>query len=99
LRRRCTERRLFESEESEYAEPASGRLGPLGELLADERKDKVRGAIAALPEKYRVPLVLAYCNELSYDEIASVLDLGCNQVATLIFRAKKELRRLLSAGK
>jgi len=99
LRRRGTETRLFESEESEYTEPASRRPGPLGDLLAGERKDKVRGAIAALPEKYRVPLVLAYSNELSYDEIASMLDLGRNQVATLIFCAKKELRRLLSAGK
>ena len=99
LRRRGTETRLFGSEESEHTEPASGRPGPLGELLADERKDKVRGAIATLPEKYRVPLVLAYCNEMSYDEIASMLYLRRNQVATLIFRAKKELRRLLSDGK
>ena len=95
LRRRGTERRLFELEGSEGSEPTSGRPGPLGELLAAERGHDVRHALSQLPEKYRVPLVLAYYNELSYDEIAAALGLGRNHVATLIFRGKQQLRQKL----
>src|SRR5438128_1621337 len=92
LRRRGTERRLFELEGSEGSEPTSGRPGPLGELLAAERGHDVRHALSQLPEKYRVPLVLAYYNDLSYDEIAEALGLGRNHVATLLFRGKQQLR-------
>jgi RNA polymerase sigma factor (sigma-70 family) len=42
-----------------------------------------------------VPLVLRYYSELSYEEIAQQLDVERNNVAALIFRAKKELRRRL----
>jgi len=99
LRRRSIETRMFEADESGHFEPASAQDGPLGELLAAERGDAVRTAIAALPAKHRLPLVLKYGNDLSYDEIASVLGVGRNQVATLIFRAKRELRRILKPEK
>ncbi len=99
LRRRGTERRLFELEGSEGSEPTSGRPGPLGELLAAERGHDVRHALSQLPEKYRVPLVLAYYNDLSYDEIAETLGLGRNHVATLIFRGKQQLRQRLEKEK
>jgi RNA polymerase sigma-70 factor (ECF subfamily) len=56
----------------------------------------VRDTIARLPENYRVPLVLRYYGELSYDEIAQQLGLEKNNVAALIFRAKQELRRRLA---
>ncbi len=57
---------------------------------------QVRDAIARLPENYRMPLVLRYYGELSYDEIAQQLGLQRNYVAELIFRAKQELRRKLA---
>ena len=63
-----------------------------------EEKGQVRDAIARLPVNYRVPLVLRYYSELSYDEIAEQLDLQRNYVAALIFRAKQELRRKLTHG-
>jgi len=40
--------------------------------------------------------VLRYYNELSYDEIAATLSLSRANVATLIFRAKLELREALA---
>jgi RNA polymerase sigma factor (sigma-70 family) len=43
-----------------------------------------------------VPLVLRYYGELSYDEIAQQLGVQRNHVATLIFRARQELRRKLA---
>jgi len=94
LRRRNTEKRIFEPG-SDVAEARSGRLTPLGELIASERGHEVRNALSQLSDKYRVPLVLAYYNEMSYDEIAAVLGLGRNAVATLIFRGKQQLREKL----
>ncbi len=68
-------------------------------LLSNEERDKVREAIAALPERHRVPLVLRYYNELSYHEIGAALNLNRAHVATLIFRGKKELRRVLARSR
>jgi len=79
-------------------EAASSEPSPLGAVLRTEERAKVRDAIARLPESYRVPLVLRYYGELSYDEIAQQLGLQRNYVAALIFRAKQELRRKLGHG-
>jgi len=93
LRRRSTEKRIFEMDGNDGAAAPSRGPTPLGELMAAERGHDVRNALSQLPEKYRVPLVLAYYNEMSYDEIAASLGLGRNHVATLIFRGKQQLRQ------
>lgn len=98
LRRRRVERRLFEVPEEDAPEVAAGTESPLAEFLGGERRDAVRAAIAALPERYRLPLVLRYFSDMSYDQIAGALGLNRNHVATLIFRAKKELRQALQPG-
>jgi RNA polymerase sigma-70 factor (ECF subfamily) len=96
LRRRTTERRIFEPDAADAAESArSVTVSPLNEMVAEERSQDVRRALSQLTEKYRVPLVLAYYNEMSYDEIAAALGLGRNHVATLLFRAKQQLRQKL----
>jgi RNA polymerase sigma-70 factor (ECF subfamily) len=85
-------------EEVAIVEPASREPSPLGSVLSAEERTKVRDAIARLPENYRVPLVLRYYSELSYDEIAQQLGLKRDYVAALLFRAKQELRRKLGHG-
>ena len=77
-------------------EATSSEPSPLGAVLSAEERAQVRDAIARLPENYRLPLVLRYYGELSYDEIAQQMGLQRNYVAALIFRAKQELRRKLS---
>ena len=96
LRKRNVEKRLFESAQAGEPEAASSTPSPLQEVLSAEARNEVCKAVAALPERYRLPLALRYYNELSYDEIAATLDLTRAHVATLIFRAKQELRRALS---
>jgi RNA polymerase sigma-70 factor (ECF subfamily) len=54
-------------------------------------------AIASLPEKYRVVLALCYVRELTYPEIAEMLDVPLGTVKTHIHRAKKQLREHLGA--
>ena len=77
-------------------ETPSPEPSPLAAVMSTEERAQVRNAIARLPENYRLPLVLRYYSELSYDEIAHQLDLQRNYVAALIFRAKQDLRRKLA---
>ena len=77
-------------------EAASDEQSPLAAVMSKEDRAQVRDVIAGLPENYRLPLVLRYYSELSYEEIAQQLDLQRNYVAALIFRAKQELRRKLA---
>jgi len=100
LRRRKRGRQVIVEAEEGIAviEAASPEPSPLGAVLSREERAQVRDAIARLPENYRVPLVLRYYGELSYDDIAQQLGLQKNYVAALIFRAKQDLRRKLSHG-
>jgi len=97
LRRRQRGRRvIMEEDGAAVIEAASSEPSPLRAVISTEERAHVRDTIARLPENYRVPLVLRYYSELSYDEIAQQLDLERNYVAALIFRAKQELRRRLA---
>ena len=97
LRRRKRARQVIvEADEGvEVINAVSSEPSPLSAMLSTEERAQVRDAIAGLTENYRVPLVLRYYGELSYDEIALQMGLQRNYVATLIFRAKQELRRKL----
>lgn len=54
-------------------------------------------ALASLPEKLRLPLVLCYSEGMSYAEIAESLHLPVATVRGRIHRAKGELRKELDA--
>jgi len=97
LRRRQRGRQVIvEVEDATVIEAPSSERSPLGAVISTEERAQVRDAIARLPVNYRLPLVLRYYSELSYDEIAQQLSLRRNYVAALIFRAKQELRRTLA---
>jgi RNA polymerase sigma-70 factor, ECF subfamily len=97
LRRRRREGRLFEPDGEDATAPARG-LSPLAELLADEQRGRLAQALAALPERFRVPLALRYQAEMSYDEIATRLGVTREQVGVALFRGKERLRRALEAA-
>lgn len=97
VRRRAHEARLFAAEPAEAVDLADDAPGALAALLDAERLDAVRAAIETLPDKYRIPLALAYYREASYDEIAETLGITRNHVGTLILRAKRKLRSALAA--
>jgi RNA polymerase sigma-70 factor (ECF subfamily) len=98
LRRRQRGQKVFVEVEdgTVVIEAASSEPSPLGAVISRQEKALVRDTIKRLAENYRVPLVLRYYGELSYDEIAEELGLERNNVAALIFRAKQELRRRLA---
>lgn len=59
------------------------------------RPAHVRQAIEALPERYRVPVVLHHLHGLPLDEVAEILDLPLATVKTHLFRGRAALQALL----
>ncbi len=98
LRRRRRGRQVIVEVEygAAVVEATSSEPSPLGSVIRMEERAQLQAAIACLPENFRLPLVLRYYSELSYDEIGQQLGLERNHVAALIFRAKLELRRKLA---
>src|SRR5437016_6267680 len=71
-------------------------LAPDASLLALELQQAIEEAIQRLPETQRMALVLRRYQELSYEQIAEVLDLSVPAVKSVLFRARTELRARLS---
>jgi RNA polymerase sigma-70 factor (ECF subfamily) len=64
----------------------------LSEVLRNEAEGRIRRALAGLPEKHRIVLVLRYYNRMSYSQVADALNLPLSAVRVRIFRAKRSLR-------
>jgi RNA polymerase sigma-70 factor (ECF subfamily) len=96
LRRRSTEKALFGNETEEVALAEAPEPDGLGAVLGAERASAVNAAVAKLPERYRVPLALAYYADADYSEIASQLGLTRTHVGVLLCRAKQLLRQSLA---
>lgn len=71
---------------------------PLADSLRSEARDLVERGIAALPEPFRVPLLLADIAGLRLFEIAAILDIPEATVKTRVHRARLKLRAVLAQG-
>jgi RNA polymerase sigma-70 factor (ECF subfamily) len=65
------------------------------DFLARFDDGEVRRALLALPEAYRVPLVLLYVEGLSYRELADALDCPVGTIMSRLHRGRKILEREL----
>jgi len=97
LRRGKLERQVFTGTINEQARGPTGDK-PEEELLKKEQNRAVRDALAGLPEKYRLVLVLQHYHGLSYQEISLALNLPEKTVATRVYRAKQMLKDALVGG-
>jgi RNA polymerase sigma-70 factor (ECF subfamily) len=97
LRRRALAGRLFEASDLDADDLPAQAPSPLTLLLARERSAQLEAGLAALPDKYRAPLVLRFLADQSYAEIAETLGVSEAQVAVLVFRAKLRLREALTS--
>jgi RNA polymerase sigma-70 factor (ECF subfamily) len=97
LRRERTETRLFHDGPVEAPAPAAA-ASPLAALETKEQREALLEALDALPDNYRLPLVLKYYGDLSYDEIAQHLGTTRTNVAVLLHRAKRALRSSAPIG-
>ncbi|MGB7068991.1 MAG: sigma-70 family RNA polymerase sigma factor, partial [Pyrinomonadaceae bacterium] len=85
---------LFQGDSFEDVEfqPTDGRALPDENLIDDEQSGMIAKAIAALPEKYRVPIVLRDIEDRTYDEIAAIMGLGLGTTKSRISRARALLK-------
>ncbi len=88
---------LFQGEGDEQTEfqPADERPLPDSNIVDSERDRVIAKAIATLPEKYRVPIILRDIEGRTYEEIASILELGLGTTKSRISRARGLLREKL----
>lgn len=61
-----------------------------------ERIVQIQNAVARLPENQRVAIVLKRYDDLSYQEIATIMNCTVSAVDSLLIRAKKNLQEYLS---
>ena len=73
------------------AEPLSPHQEASQRLEMDDLCGDLRQAISKLPQQWADALSLRVAGELSYDEIAAVMECTRNQVRTWIFRARQQL--------
>jgi RNA polymerase sigma-70 factor (ECF subfamily) len=91
---RLARRKRYSNEEMpDRADPSAG---PESQAIANDESSRLRAAIEALPEKYRTAITLYHLQVRQYDEIAQVLGMPMGTVKTHLFRAKEQLRRILS---
>ena len=69
----------------------------LGTCLETVAGSKLLGCVSSLNELQRRVVTLRMLEELSGEEVARELNLRPDHVATLLYRAKKELLRCISA--
>ncbi len=69
---------------------------PDASLLESELQRAIEEAIVQLPKSQRMALVLRRYEQLSYEQIAEVLDLSVPAVKSVLFRARTELRSRLN---
>ncbi len=65
-------------------------------LIKKEESNLVRKAIRALPKNQRIAIILRSFKNLSYHEIAEIMEISKSSVESLLFRAKKGLKRKLT---
>ncbi|HUG34746.1 MAG TPA: sigma-70 family RNA polymerase sigma factor [Anaerolineales bacterium] len=76
--------------------PEANFNNPVQEFESAETKKHLYQAIDDLEVNYKLLITLRYQHELSYDEIASTLNLPLGTVKTGIFRAREQLRKSLA---
>ena len=64
----------------------------LFELFTD---DEVKAALEALPESFRMPVLLADVEDFSYKEIAEMLDIPIGTVMSRLHRGRKAMQKAL----
>jgi len=81
----------FQSEEPEADVNATQAESPEGALLRRDLAQQLNRAVAALPDEFREVIVLRELQDLSYKEIAAVIDAPIGTVMSRLSRARRLL--------
>jgi RNA polymerase sigma-70 factor (ECF subfamily) len=70
-------------------------VSPEGRITSRENRLILKRSINALPENQRIAFILSKYQDLSYKEIAEVMNVSVSSVESLLFRAKSNLQKKL----
>jgi RNA polymerase sigma-70 factor (ECF subfamily) len=70
---------------------SDGFTGPEAQVVVGERQELVQTLLETLPVDYRQAVVLRYWYDMSYDEIAEVMDTTVSAIKSRLFRARRQL--------
>ena len=87
--------RATEMLDESVAVSATGEGELIAEIQVKSLEERVRCCVQALPEPQRVVFVLSHYEELSYREIAEIIECPIGTVASRKFQAVETLRRRL----
>ena len=76
-----------------YETPTDASQSPEDLLLAEERSRQVSEALQSLPDNQRMALILKRYDNLSYVEIAKIMECSVSAVESLLVRAKKIFKK------
>lgn len=87
--------RVFGTGPGPLPDPTDPQPDPSQTIENKELRLQLTRAIDALPEKQRTAFILDKFEDLSYKEIANVMELSLPAVESLLFRARRQLQRSL----
>ena len=94
----CLDRSRRNAAHARTAEPASRPFVSQEEsVLRDQDAKTVQSAVSALPPKFRLPILLRYFEDLSYEEMASAMNCSMGTVASRLNRGHRMLARPLES--
>jgi len=71
---------------------------PAADEVSTQLSDEIQAALAALPEEFRVPVVLCDVADQSYEQIAATLGVPVGTVRSRLHRGRRMLRTMLTEG-
>jgi RNA polymerase sigma-70 factor (ECF subfamily) len=81
-----------------HVELPSGDSGPYENAVAGELAERLREAVAELPDGQATVFSLRYFENLSYEQIAEVLHIEVIAVGSALYKARAKLQMLLKIG-
>lgn len=91
VRRRRPVRSLDQFSESGVAEPVQQGSQPGAALEQQEEVQRIRQALAQVPQDFREVLVLKEIEGMSYEQIGELLEIPTGTVRSRLFRARQDL--------
>jgi RNA polymerase sigma-70 factor (ECF subfamily) len=93
----------LDAQAGQHEQPLSASLRAVGnnpeqDTLLREREASLRAALRSLSRSYREAVILRDVEGLSYEEIATALDISIGTVKSRLSRGRLELRRILGSS-
>ena len=73
---------------------SDGQKGPEAQMVTSEQQEMVQSLLQELPPDYRQAVVLRYWYDLSYEEIAEMMDTTVSAIKSRLFRARRQLAEI-----